>query len=294
MGVGRSKQQADADVLQMGDTAVPSGEAIARTQGMDRSNAGAGDAASQQMGNSAALSGEAVSSTQAIEWGKAGAADAAIQQTGRTAAPSGKAVNRTQGIDRHNAGAAEAAIQHTGDTAAQNSETVHRTQGVGWHNTAAPAVRESQQNSQPGMMQRLLGNVPELVISLAISAAMLKLMMGALDPNKDAKRAGKRRANMLSKRLGRRIHLQDLEHVRAAMRRSSLLLCHVPRHHSRGQPCTGCRHCLATPQQAAGICSMSTCEHRPRRWLPRTWSSRRMWTYPCKTSGAWSLSRTSW
>jgi hypothetical protein len=120
------------------------------------------------------------------------------------------------GIGRSKQRADAAVVQQSGKAAAQGENTVDRTQGIDW-DAAAAAVRKDRQNSQPGVMQRMLSDAPQLVMSLAVSAAMLKWTVGALDPNKDAKRAGKRRANALSKRLGRRIHLQDLEHVRAAM-----------------------------------------------------------------------------
>ncbi len=106
------------------------------------------------------------------------------------------------------------------------AEAASRTQGIDWDIATAPAKQRSQQKLL-GMMQRLPGDALQLVIPLALSAAVMRWTLGALDPNKDAKRAGKRRADTLSKRLGRRILLQDLEHVRAAMRRPSGLPCHV-------------------------------------------------------------------
>jgi hypothetical protein len=68
-----------------------------------------------------------------------------------------------------------------------------------------------------GVVQRWQGDALQLAVSLAVSGAMFRWALQALDPNKDAKRAGKRRAATLSKRLGRRIDLHDLEHVRDAV-----------------------------------------------------------------------------
>lgn len=226
MGNGQSNQQSDAAMQQTGDTAAQSGEAVGRSKGIDRGKADAAYAAIQQPGITAAHSGKASSTMQGTDRGNAGAADAALQQTGNSAAQSGEAVSEMQGVDRSNAGAADAAIQQTGDMAARSSETVSRTQGIDWDVATAPAMQKSQRKLL-GMMQRLPGDALQVVIPLVISAAMMKWVIGTLDPNKDAKRAGKRRADALSKRLGRRIHLQDLEHVRAAMRRPSGLPCHV-------------------------------------------------------------------
>ena len=211
-------------------TAAHDGKASSTIQGADRGNAGAADAALQQKGNSAAQTGKAFARMQGIDRDNAGAADATIQQTGDMAAHSSEAVSRTHGADPGNAGAADAAIQQTGDTAAHSSEAIGRMQGIDRGNAGAPIIQKGQQGLRPGMLRGLLpspGDALQLGITLAVLSAMFKGMVGALDPNKDAKRAGKRRADALSKRLGRRIHLQDLEHVRAAMGRPSGLPCNV-------------------------------------------------------------------
>lgn len=66
---------------------------------------------------------------------------------------------------------------------------------------------------RPGVLQRMQGEALPLAVSTAVFLLSMKWVAGVLDPNKDAKRAGKRRGDALSKRLGRRIQLQDLEQV---------------------------------------------------------------------------------
>ena len=104
----------------------------------------------------------------------------------------------------------------------------------------ARATHQQQQSAGRGRaaLQVVRNEVLPAAIFFSVTAATLKWALGQLDPNKDAKRAGRLRGERLSKRLGRRVELQDLEQVRKQ-----------PSHSHRGRRqntrcCSGCRHCI--------------------------------------------------
>lgn len=59
----------------------------------------------------------------------------------------------------------------------------------------------------------VVNDVAPAVLFVGIAAATMRWALSQLDPNKDAKRAGKARGEALSRRLGRKIELLDLEQV---------------------------------------------------------------------------------
>lgn len=86
--------------------------------------------------------------------------------------------------------------------------------------------------------------------------------MGALDPNKDQKRAGKRRGQALSKRLGRKIELQDLEQVSkavaTAVAAATAFLPGTDTCHDNSRCCPSNRHVV----QLSALTICRECAHR--------------------------------
>ncbi len=73
-------------------------------------------------------------------------------------------------------------------------------------------IQQTESKGQAAL-RIVVDNVAPAVLFVGIAAATMRWALSQLDPNKDAKRAGKARGEALSRRMGRKIELLDLEQV---------------------------------------------------------------------------------